>query len=250
MSAVPDSLPEGFKVGLLCAFACSGRLITPEMVVAMSLQPPPTHLSTGFMCIKGKPIEQARELLAEAAVQAQAKYLWFVDDDTIPPPNTMRRLIYVLENNPNVMVAGGVYMTRCIPPSPCVFRGMGLGPFWRWKKGEVFEVTGMGAGCMMIKCEVFKHLTKPWFPWTTIDSDDPLVKSVNISEDINFCSAVRAAGYQVVAHGGILCDHFDSETGQTFSLPEDSYPMQPEESSSVEPPVKGPHSTPKRKRKN
>lgn len=226
MSALPDALPEGFHAGLMCGFACSGRLITPEMVIAMSMQPPPTHLSTGFLCVKGKPVEQAREMIAAAALKAKCKYLWFVDDDTIPPPNTLRRLVYVLENNPDVMVAGGVYVTKSDPPSPVVFRGLGLGGFWRWKVDQLFEVTGMGAGCMLINCEVFKHLTPPYFPWTQHDSYKVGELGANISEDINFCNAVRAAGFRIVAHGGILCDHFDVETGKTFQLPFDSYPYQ------------------------
>ena len=229
MGATPSALPQGYSAGVMVAFACSGRLITPEMVIAMSMQPPPTQLSTGFLCVKGLPVEQAREKLAEAEVKANCKYLWFIDDDTIPPPNSLRRLIYVLENNPDVMVCGGVYTSKCDPPSPVVFRGAGLGNFWRWKVGQVFEVSSMGAGCMMINCEIFRKLPKPWFHWTHSESMDPLtVPDVTVSEDVNFCNAVTKAGYRVAAHGGILCDHFDHGTGRTFQLPLDSYPYQKE----------------------
>lgn len=227
MSAVPGMLPEGFQTGCLIGLASNRKLVPRELIVAMGMQPPPTHLSTGYLMVTGKPVEEARELLADAAVKAKAKYLWFVDDDTIPPPNALRRLHYVLENNPDIMAAGGVYMTKCDPPGPVVFRGMGLGPFWRWKVGEVFEVTGIGAGCLLIKCEVFSKIKKPWFPWTEDNSATPQIPSVTISEDINFCNAVRSAGYRIVAHGGVLCDHYDSETGQTYALPLNTYPYQP-----------------------
>jgi hypothetical protein len=203
-------------------------------VVAMSMQPPPTHLSCGMLMINDRPVEVARELIAEEAVRAEAKYLWFVDDDTIPPPNALRRLHYVLENNPSVMAAGGVYMTKCDPPGPVVFRGLGLGPFWDWRVGEVFEVSGMGMGCTMIKCEIFKKIPPPWFPWIDVKSCDPAISSIIVSEDISFCNSVRAAGYKVVAHGGILCDHWDiSAPGgiqtQVFQLPKDSLPYRPRE---------------------
>jgi hypothetical protein len=221
------SLPEGTSIGVLIGMASNGRLITPEMVVAMSMQPPPPHLISGFLCIKGKPVEDARELVVEEALKHNTKYLWFVDDDTIPPPNTLRRLIYVLENNPDVMVAGGVYVTKTDPPSPVLFRGPGLGSFWRWKVNDVFEVTSMGAGCMLINCEVFKHLKPPYFPWPKTFSTDSQIPSTSVSEDVSFCNAVRGAGYKVVAHGGVLCDHFEASTGRTFQLPLDSYPYQP-----------------------
>lgn len=226
MSAVPNSIPPGNKgrVGLLIAFACSGRLITPEMVVAMSLQPDPTHYTHATICIKGLPVDQAREKLAEQAIELGAKYLWFVDDDTVPPPNTARRLIYVLDNHPDIKAIGGVYCTKGEPAQPVIFRGMGSGSFWHWKVGDVFEVTGIGAGCLMINVDVFKKLEKPWFEFKQYYSTDPKQPSIYISEDISFCNKVRDAGYKIFAHGGVLCDHFDVNTGETYQLPTDSYP--------------------------
>ena len=229
MSVIPNTFAAANgKVGCMIAMACSGRLITPEMVIAMSMQPMPTHLGQAFICVRGYPVEQAREIIAQKAIEAQAKFLWFVDDDTIPPPNTANKLMYVLNNNPDIAAIGGVYVTKSDPPTPVVFRGLGLGAFWHWKKGEVFEVTGIGAGCLMINCDVFKKLEPPYFPWYTKESDDPLVPSLSISEDISFCNKVRDAGLKVFAHGGVLCDHFDVTTGKTYQMPEDSYPMLPD----------------------
>jgi len=230
MGAIPNTIDiaPGTNIGMVIGLACSGRLITPELVVAMQVQPNPTHFSSATICIKNQPVHIAREIIADKAVEVGAKFLWFVDDDTIPPPNTVRRLIYVLENHPTIKVCGGVYVTKSDPPQPVIFRGKGLGSFWKWKVGDVFEVTGMGAGCMMINCEVFKHLPKPWFGWEETNSFTPDVPSTLVSEDISFCDKVRAAGFKVFAHGGVLCDHFDCNTGETFQLPPDSYPYSAE----------------------
>src|SRR5690348_669159 len=192
MGAIPTQFPTGYNVGLLICLPTNKRLVPPELVLALALQVFPTHLSIGYMIIKDKPIEEARELAAAKALEIGAKYLWFLDDDTIPPPNTIKRLEWVLANWPDdVMVCGGVYVTRSDPPSPVIFRGIGLGSFWHWKEGDVFEVTGMGAGCMLINCEVFKKIKPPYFPWTRIDSNNDGQPSVNVSEDINFCEKVR-----------------------------------------------------------
>jgi hypothetical protein len=242
MGVLPNEIPKDHNTGVLIALACSGRLITPELVIAMTMQPIPTHMNPAYLCVKGKKVEEAREILADTALSIRAKYLWFVDDDTIPPPNTCRRLMYVLDNNPDVMVCGGVYVTKSDPPQPVVFRGMGLGSFWHWKEGEIFEVTGMGAGCMMINCEVFKHLEKPYFPWVEEYTNEATCPMKLISEDIGFCNKVRAAGFKVFAHGGVLCDHFDCTTGETYRLLEDSYPLK-KDISSVVPPLEQQKST-------
>lgn len=220
-------LPSNAKVGVMIGMPSSGQLISPDMVIALSMQPPPTQMSVGYLCIKGLPVQDARERIVLSALEMKAKYLWFVDDDTIPPPNALRRLIYILENNPDVMVAGGVYVGKMTPPSPVIFMEPGLGPYWNWKVGEVFEVVSMGAGCMLINCEVFQKLTPPYFPWNE-DYPDAVGGPTNVtSEDVNFCKAVRAAGFKVVAHGGILCDHFNRQDGMVYSLPADSFPFQP-----------------------
>jgi cellulose synthase/poly-beta-1,6-N-acetylglucosamine synthase-like glycosyltransferase len=230
------TLPNTFekntgKIGLVIGFACSGRLITPEMVLAMQMQQDPTHLNHATIIMKGMPVEIAREKICEKALEVGAKYIWFVDDDTVPPPNTARKLMYVLDNNPDIKVCGGCYVTKCDPndpvPQPVLFRGMGQGSFWHWKKGDVFEVTGMGAGCMMINTNVFQHLEKPWFRWERhyneeAPDDNPVGM---VSEDIAFCNAVRNAGFKVFAHGGILCDHFDVTTGETWQFTPDMYPL-------------------------
>lgn len=237
MGILPTALPPEAKdkIGVLIGLACSGRLITPELVVSMSMQPCPTHFSHGFLIVKGLPVEQARCVLAEKALEIGAKYLWFVDDDTIPPPNTLQRLIYVLDNHPDIKAVGGVYVTKAPVPQPVVFRGMGLGSYWHWKAGDVFEVTGIGAGCLLIRTDIFNEIPKPWFEWENFLSYDSAVPSSLISEDISFCNKVRKAGYKVFAHGGVLCDHFDVNSGNTYRLAPDSYPMRPETQSLADP---------------
>jgi len=235
MGAIPAYQPPKHKVGILIGLACSGRLIPPELVVAMAMQPQPTHFSPGYLIVKGLPVDQARCILAEKAIEVGAKYLWFIDDDTIPPPNTLQRLIYVLENYPEIKAIGGVYVTKAPVPQPVVFRGMGLGSFWHWKQGDIFEVTGIGAGCLLIATDVFEKIPKPWFEFQSKPSNVCEVPGSFISEDISFCNKVRDAGYKVFAHGGILCDHFDVTTGNTYQMAPDSYPMRIETQSLANP---------------
>lgn len=237
MNALPDKLPEGSfnKVGCVIACPTSGRLISPDMIVSMGLQAAPTHFSLGWLSVRGLPVERAREHLVEEALRVKAKYLWFIDDDTIPPPNTLRRLAYVLDNYPDIKAIGGVYVTKSDPSQPVVFRGSGLGSYWQWKYGDIFEVTSMGTGCMLINTDVFQHLEKPWFKFTNVESNDAAIPGQLTSEDVGFCNAVRAAGFRVFAHGGILCDHFDASTGRYYSMPADSYPLRPETTSLANP---------------
>jgi hypothetical protein len=231
-AAVPDYdfLPKNYKIGVLVALACSGRLITPELLIAMTMQHTPMAMNQTYCCVKGLKVEDARERLAKLAIASKAQYLWFIDDDTIPPPQTLRKLLYQLQVNPEAKICGGVYCCKSKPEEPVLGRGWGEGVFWNWKAGEVFEVDWMGAGCMLIDVSVFKHLTPPYFPWDWPEApaDDALKMRGQIGEDISFCNKVREAGFKILAHGGCLCDHYDADTDIFYRLPEDSYPLRKE----------------------
>lgn len=178
-----------------------------------------------------------REYLAEQAIAAGSRYLFMVDDDTVCPNHTLKSLIYEIEKDPKIMVAGGIYGTKEYPSVPLVFKRLGDGAFWNWKVGEVFDCEGLATGCMLIKTDVFKELPKPWFyepheapedeSRRVGDTDIPVVHTGG-TDDLYFCKKVIDAGYRIVAHGGVLCPHI-GQNGVIYTLPEDSYPFRKEE---------------------
>jgi hypothetical protein len=204
----------------------SGRAIPLEMAIALQAQSWPANTGVGWSVVCGADVDVAREKIAESALELGSKYLWFVDDDTVPPMDAARKLLYVLQQEEakgsNVMVAGGIYTYKQDPAEPMVFQGLNEGSFWKWRQGDVFPVWGMGAGCMMIRTEVFRHLPRPWFKFNT----EP---GKLLGEDLYFCKQVNDAGFGIMAHGGVLCRHWDMASMQVYTMPEDSYPMQPAE---------------------
>ncbi len=156
-----------------------------------------------------------RNDLVKVAQEKHAKWIWMVDDDTIPLRcDAVRMLISTLEQHRHegVKAVTGIYVTKSSVHEPVVFRKDGEGPSWDWKVGEVFPVESAGAGCLLISMDVFDTYTAPWF------------KGEHGKEDLYFCGKLRELGYKMLAHGGVLCAHFDGE-GEMHTLPEDSYPM-------------------------
>jgi hypothetical protein len=87
---------------------------------------------------------------------------------------------------------------------------------------------------MMIRLSALKDIPKPWFKDTlgnsqqhqTTINDIPIdVVAEQGTDDLYFCQKVTDAGYDIIAHGGVLPIHIDIETGQQYHLPEDSYPV-------------------------
>ena len=213
-----------------------GRNIPLEWAIGLAIMTPPCNSNYVFLPIKGMKRDLARIALVKQAQKLNARRLLFIDDDTVPPPEVIAKLMFALDNaDDDVKVVGGIYCSKTEPPFPMVFEDEGTGPFWKWKVGDVFPVGRIGTGCMMIDMKVFDMLPEPWF--ADIDGVDearaaglyqngrvPL--GVKITDDMYFCKKVREARFRILAHGGVLCDHYGQD-GRVYRLPSDSYPMRP-----------------------
>ena len=212
ISIVPRMDRKGIWLAILC-----GRAIQPaEMTPNIALQSWPTNTNMVISNIYGCDTDAGRTYAAKTAIENGYKYLWFVDDDTVPPPDAGRRLMYVLEHNGppsgKVMVAAGVYCSRGVPPEPIVYVSQGSGPDWTWKVGETFKRWGAGTGCMMINTAVFEHIPEPWFK-TTQECDN------KETDDLYFCEKLAKAGFELMVHGSVLCHHYDMQSGAVYHLP-------------------------------
>lgn len=224
-TGIEERVPSTAKGGILIGIASSGRACPIDWARAMATQVYPPYTNTGWAHVVHASIDDARNAIVDAALATNLKYLWFVDDDTEPPVDAARKLMYVLDQEGppygNVMAVGGIYCVKQDPPVPLVFRGLGAGPFWGWKKGDVFDCDAIGTGCLMINLDVFRQLEAPWFK-TTVE------EGLAETDDVYFCRHVKAAGFRILAHGGVLCRHWDlsdPKRAVVYSMPLDSAPM-------------------------
>jgi len=216
----------------MIAVPLSGNPIVPEWAFAFHQLHPPMNYNVEYGLLKGRPVDEARNYFAQQAVEKKCKYLFFIDEDVTPPAHALRQLIMHLEHFPDFAVAGGIYCHKSPPSMPMVFRGNGAGPFWDWKIGEVFECSGLGMGCTMIRVDCFKDLTPPYFK--TIDSVDAFMDGIAQgemwTEDLYFCDKLAKTGkWKIMADGGILPDHWDAKTGTPYNLPPTAKPFHREE---------------------
>jgi SAM-dependent methyltransferase len=211
----------------------SGRGFCPvEMLPSLAMQSWPPNTNFEIVTVYGKETDEGRIEFVKQARARNLQYGWFVDDDTVPPPEAGKHLLSVLKRygppNGKVMAVAGVYTNRASPPEPLVFKEQGAGPDYDWKVGEVSKRWGAGTGCMMINLEVFDYLPEPWF------------KNVNEAEhrwsdDLYFCDLLAQAGYELMIHGLILCHHYDFERGVIYTLPRNSQPYRDRTQEPLEP---------------
>ena len=225
--------------GIIIGIPACGRPVTLEWALAMTTVRMPTGTVVQYATTRGIEVGQARNQIVDQALKVGAKYIWFVDDDTAPPPYALMQLMYALDQNKEAMVCAGIYCAKCEPTMPIVYHDRGSGPYWDWKFGDVFECSSIGTGCMLVKTEIFKKIEKPWFKTMHEATDAPVSvlefgkektyeqADILLTDDIYFCYKVQEAGYKILAHGGVLCTHWDVASQTPFTLAADSYPMIP-----------------------
>jgi len=130
-----------------------------------------------------------RERLATNAVGLNADYMLWLDSDMVFPATTAVRLL--AHNEP---VVAGNYIRRQKP-----YKGVAYKKIGDWEKplsfdvqDELVSVAGVGMGCLLIKTDIFKELSKPWFDfqWTPSSNDF-------LGEDMYLCQKITAAGYSI-----------------------------------------------------
>ena len=211
--------------GLVIGLPTLGRPVPLDWAFAFKSLNPPINYNTIFQIVKGQEVASARQAIAEFAVEKEAKYLFFLGDDVVIPPHTIKQLIYRLDQDSTIDVVGGVYCSKCDPSNPLVFRGNGHGCYWDWKVGEFFEVTGMGLDCTLIRVNVLKDLEKPWFK--TVDKDNYLdgkVQAEQWTEDLYFFDKMANVKKRSFIDASVICEHWDVYNNKKYGLPIGSLP--------------------------
>lgn len=227
--------------GIVLLIPSNGRKVCIEWAAALASFSYPVGMNHFLYMSKGNPSDgftraEQRELLAEMAVKINAEFMMWIDDDTVCPASTIQELHYILAQNPKAAIAGGIYCTKSHPTEPIVFLELGGGPHWLWTMGEVFSCAGLGTGCMMVRTSVLKDIPKPWFQDTSKATPGETEvrggEMINVAartgtDDLYFCKKVAEAGYDIIAHGGVLPVHVDYNTDPVtpYKLPKNSYPV-------------------------
>ncbi len=220
---VKNNLGPGLFVGI----PTLGRPVPLDWALNFKGMNPPINFNVIYHIVKGKQVADARNEIARAALEKDAKYLFFIGDDTVCPPHTLRQLIYRMENTPNIGVVGGVYCSKSDPPAPLVFKENGGGSFWDWKVGEFFECTGLGMDCTLIRVDVLKKIPEPWFKTVDVDNYLDATNSAECwTEDLFFLRKVlEHTDYKIYCDASVICEHHDVFSGKVYKLPKDSLPM-------------------------
>ena len=156
----------------------------------------------------GSLIYDSRNKLAAFAVDMEADYILWLDSDMVFMPDTLERMMAVLNEHPEIDILSGLYFRRGKPFTPVLFSkleetsegGLDFEDVLDLPD-ELFEVAGCGFGCVLMRTECLLDLAAKegggvWF--------SPIA---NAGEDCAFCIRARREGYKIYCDPNIDLGH-------------------------------------------
>ena len=156
----------------------------------------------------GSLVYDSRNRLAGMAVEMEADYILWLDSDMVFQPDTLERMIKVLDEHPEIDVLSGLYFRRGQPFTPVLFSKLEVN-----EKGtlefadydvlpdDLFEIAGCGFGCVLMRTDCLLDIAMQegggvWFT--------PIA---NAGEDCAFCIRARKYGYKIYCDPNIHLGH-------------------------------------------
>lgn len=202
---MPPSWEIANQVNVLCAV-----LHTDQTTIAWSFGLRNLQFPGSVFGPTGMPFDHARNQACQVALENNFTHLFFLDSDVIPPRDAVLRLLK--HNKPLI---SGVYFRRSPPHGlPVMMRPIGQ---WVYPLplNQVIEVDVVGAGCLLISCDLLRKAQqypqrpgKIWFDWRVDLQGVQEHAGGNLSEDFTFCTHVkRVLGIPTLVDTSVLCRH-------------------------------------------
>jgi hypothetical protein len=126
-------------------------------------------------------IDRMRNMTAKMAIQANADYVLFIDDDVLVPPNHGLQQLFDCNSD----IAAGRVCVRGWPFDYMVFNKSkedieGLYIQNTLPEEGIIDCDAVGFSFALIKVSLLKRMTEPWF-----------ITGTNHTEDIYFCKRAR-----------------------------------------------------------
>lgn len=203
----------------------------------------PLNTTVATVVEAGRLSAEARQIMTKKAIRLEAKYILYMDDDTLPPDQGLYKLHNFLERHPEVGAVSGVVTTRENPPEPVVYKAHGVGAWWDFPTGPGAipqPVFATGAAFLLARISAIEDVIERmkeenggeevpiWADERCLPGEnEELGKRTQImfGHDVRFCRLLNMHDHPVYVHGDVLCGHLDVVQNEVYEMPEKRMPI-------------------------
>lgn len=171
----------------------------------------------------GLPVDRARNMIAAEALEPDERgqsytHLLFLDDDSVPPRETLPRLL----SHGLALVSGLVYRREVVSTPAFITERDAAGVRENWTPGDLLSVYAVGAACLLLETSMLKRMRDE----LPLDRDPDGVPQwfrcaseyAQAGEDIDFCEKAARLGYVPVVDTGLLVWHWSNTERRAYPL--------------------------------
>lgn len=184
-----------------------------------------TSVAVSYHAIDGNPVDSARCYLMEKALEDDAKYALFVDEDTVIPYDGVAKMVEVSKQFPDAIISGIYYVKfGNVMMSVKDEEGRWVLPNVNPDAPLIRNVVSTGLGCALIPLHIIRKIKEiyesiPLFcivPDKTWKDEDV----VFIGEDAWFFNLTRKCGFETIGVPSVQCLHMELSTGKYAAHPD------------------------------
>lgn len=173
-----------------------------------------------FEFVRGYDVATARNRIAQRAIDLGADYVLMVDNDVVLPKDALVRLLehgedvclgYYAHRGADNRYDGKTCICKLYAPDGSAYYNYPLESEYTAdellcmkKQGQtMIPIHGGGMGCALIRTEVFKKTSYPWYDWVNYGDANRGM----LSEDLYFCELCKIHKIPVYADVRVGCGH-------------------------------------------
>lgn len=173
-----------------------------SMQIPVGVQP---HWGTAI----GKEVADAYEGLFADALEQDCDFIFTVEDDMIPRPDSLARLFDALRERPELAAVGALYCTKGTDSYPLIIgdpeEPLDFTPRKAPARPGLVEVNVVPMGVTLFRAAPFLKLPRPWFLTTDHETQDTYV-----------CRQLRAAGHRLAVDTRVRAGHLSLSDGKVY----------------------------------
>lgn len=182
----------------MIAIPCMDKIDTPFVQSLLQMPKPDCEVAFAVSSL----IYDARNILAEKAVNDGYDAVLWLDSDMVFQPDLLERLSVHLKEHEFVT---GVYSTRKPQYVPCVYSDITPGkpatPVIDLPK-EPFEIMGCGFGAVLMSTSLIKDIGEQY--------GRPFSPASGLGEDLSFCARATYLGHKLICDPSVRLGHVGS----------------------------------------
>ena len=173
-----------------------------------------------FESVRGYDVATARNKIAQKSLDLNADYVLMVDNDVTLPKDALTLLLedpkdiclgYYAHRGTNNIYDGRTCICRLLDERGKAYYHFPLESEYTAAEMKAMQeagktkilIHGGGMGCALIRTDVFRKATYPWYDWVNYGDANRGM----LSEDLYFCVLAKNTGFDLYADVRVGCGH-------------------------------------------